>query len=501
MGRKYALLAVVLAFCVFPTVQAQDSFDEYVRKKKQDFGNYVKEKEQRFDEYRRQRNQEFARYMGQKWEQYQGQKPITLPKEKEVPPRPYDERRDGKQENRQIEAVVVPIRQTPMPQPKPVDPIEENNLSTQRGQFVFYGTKMGIRWGKVGNLSLKSVDEKEVARVFLQMTDKEYTDLMADCLELRRQYQLCDWAYYKMTETMARAAYGGKDCNEAVLLQGVVLSQSGYKLRFASDRQKGRLYLLMRVQSDPIDCSCFKIAGESFYVLDEKKVSSLYILNRVYPGEQAMSLNIDRLPTLSQQPTPSRPLKTNLINVSSSVNKNLISFFNDYPRSCNDNNFMTRWAYYANAPVSPEVRKYVYPVLRERIAGQDEMMAVSMLLEWVQQCFPYAYDDQVWHTDRAFFAEESLFYPGSDCEDHAILFSQLVRDLVGLDVCLVYTQNQKNEGHLLTAIGFNSEVKGHSVTVGGKRFVMADPTWSNYPVGRIGSEFYNYKPSVILLKR
>jgi hypothetical protein len=162
---------------------------------------------------------------------------------------------------------------------------------------------------------------------------------------------------------------------------------------------------------------------------------------------------------------------------------------------------MTRWAYYANAPVSPEVRKYVYPVLRERIAGQDEMMAVSMLLEWVQQCFPYAYDDQVWHTDRAFFAEESLFYPGSDCEDHAILFSQLVRDLVGLDVCLVYTQNQKNEGHLLTAIGFNSEVKGHSVTVGGKRFVMADPTWSNYPVGRIGSEFYNYKPSVILLKR
>jgi hypothetical protein len=501
MGKKYALLAIVLAFGAFPIAQAQDSFDEYVRKKKQNFNNYVTERKREFDEYRRQRNEEFARYMGQKWQQNQGQKPITLPKEKEVLPRPYDERRDGKQENKHIEAVVVPVRHTPVPQPKPIDPIEENNLSTQRGQFMFYGTRMDVRWGDVGSLRLRSIDEKEVARVFLKMTDKEYTDLMADCLKLRHQYRLCDWAYYKMTETMARAAYGGKQCNEAVLLQGVVLSQSGYKLRFASDKQKGQLYLLMRVQSDPIDCSCFKVSGEVFYVLDGTKVNSLHIMDRAYPGEQAMSLNIEHLPALNQQLTPSRQLRTNMINVSSSVNKNLINFFNDYPRSCSDHNFMTRWAYYANTPVSPEVKKYVYPILRERIVGQDEIVAVSMLLEWVQQCFPYAYDDKVWHADRAFFAEESLFYPGCDCEDHAILFSHLVRDLVGLDVCLVYTKNKKNEGHLLTAIGFNSEVKGHSVTVSGKRFVMADPTWPNYPVGRIGAEFYNYKPSVILLGR
>lgn len=57
-----------------------------------------------------------------------------------------------------------------------------------------------------------------------------------------------------------------------------------------------------------------------------------------------------------------------------------------------------------------------------------------MILNWVQTGSEYEYDDKVWRHDRAFFAEETLYYPYCDCEDRSILFSRFVRDLLGLDV-------------------------------------------------------------------
>jgi hypothetical protein len=49
--------------------------------------------------------------------------------------------------------------------------------------------------------------------------------------------------------------------------------------------------------------------------------------------------------------------------------------------------------------------------LREHIKGYSEKEAVERLLNWVQTAFVYEYDDKVWGHDRAFFAEESLYYP------------------------------------------------------------------------------------------
>ncbi|MGM9852418.1 MAG: hypothetical protein ACI30N_00400 [Muribaculaceae bacterium] len=74
--------------------------------------------------------------------------------------------------------------------------------------------------------------------------------------------------------------------------------------------------------------------------------------------------------------------------------------------------------------------------------------------------------------------EESLFYPYADCEDRSVLFSHLVRDLLGLDVALVYYPN-----HLATAVRFTDSVAGDAMQVGQSRFVVCDPTYIGAPVG------------------
>jgi hypothetical protein len=69
---------------------------------------------------------------------------------------------------------------------------------------------------------------------------------------------------------------------------------------------------------------------------------------------------------------------------------------------------------------------------REKLKGLSQKEAMERLLNWVQTAFVYEYDDKVWGDDRAFFPEETLYYPYCDCEDRSILLSRLVRDLLGL---------------------------------------------------------------------
>ncbi len=169
---------------------------------------------------------------------------------------------------------------------------------------------------------------------------------------------------------------------------------------------------------------------------------------------------------------------------------------------------MTRWANYANTPLEKGITSQLYPAMREKLEGRSKLDAVQQLLWWVQgtldikrenpnqNCFLYAYDEDVWGADRALFGEECLFYPYCDCEDRAILLSHLVRDLVGLDVVLVYYP-----GHLAMAVHFPEDVPGDYINVNGRKFVVCDPTYIGSDVGETMPMVKGKGVNVILLKR
>ena len=177
-----------------------------------------------------------------------------------------------------------------------------------------------------------------------------------------------------------------------------------------------------------------------------------------------------------------------------SVNQNLIDFFDEYPSAYIGNNSMTRWAVYANTPLDETAKKTLYPELRKSISGYSQRDAVNKILNFVQTAFEYEYDDKVWGCDRAFFAEETLHYPYADCEDRSILFSRLVRDLMGLDVVLLYYP-----GHLATAVCFTEDVKGDYLIYKNKKYIVCDPTYINAPVGLTMPGMNNAEVQVVVL--
>lgn len=156
---------------------------------------------------------------------------------------------------------------------------------------------------------------------------------------------------------------------------------------------------------------------------------------------------------------------------------------------------MTRWSIYANTPLSTQSVEMLYPVLKENLKGKTQLDAVNRILNFVQTGFVYEYDDVVWGHDRAFFADETLYYPYCDCEDRSILFSRIVRDILGLKVLLVYYP-----GHLYTAVHFNEEVKGDYITLENDKYIVCDPTYIGAPVGRTMPNMDNSGATVILLE-
>lgn len=364
----------------------------------------------------------------------------------------------------------------PLPQPKPlpqtVAPVKENqDLTGQYHTFKFYGTDMKVRWSDDCAFLLKSLKEKAIADAITRLSDDKYENVLYDFLQLRDTYHLNDWAYYMMLKE-ACASLCGKGTNEATLLHGLMFARSGYKLRFA--KSKDKLLLMVSTQFHLYGYSYLEIDGDHYYLLDgEEEVVDF--CGAKFPKEQEMSLVMTESPRFLNDKSDIRAINSpaySQYNAEVSVNKNLIDYYSTYPSSYFNNNFMTRWAMYANTEMQPEVQEQLYPQLKSMIEGKSKPEAAESILNWVQTAFKYEYDSEVWGYDRAFFAEETLFYPSCDCEDRSILFTRLIRDLLGLKCILVYYP-----GHLATGVCFDEEVKGEHIDVEGERYTVCDPTY------------------------
>jgi hypothetical protein len=300
-----------------------------------------------------------------------------------------------------------------------------------------------------------------------------------------------------MLEALAVTACG-KNTNEATFVQGVLYQQSGYTMRFAKDKSSKELSVLVKANGIVYNVNPIVVSGKTFFVFKDSKEQQLKVCNIAYKDERDMQMVINQLPLLDSNHSDTRNINSMSYNikVKSVVNKNLLDFMKEYPKTYDGKNHMTHWAYYANTPVSREMRQNIYPQLKERLQNTNELTAVNMLLNWAQTGFEYEIDEKVWGYERAFFAEETLFYPFSDCEDRAILFSHLVRDLVGLDVVLVYYP-----GHLAAAVCFNEDVKGDFLMLENKKFVIADPCYIRARVGSTMPGMDNKIAKIILCKR
>ena len=489
--RKRVFIGILLV-AAMPLAAQQSAFDRFKEQQNSKFDQFKADKQAEFDAFRKRVNEEYADFMRKSWESFPAHEADQPKKEPEV--KPIDTPKptiDTKPVQIAVKPKVVVVP-TPEPAPEPIAPVKPKEETYKKVSIGYFGNIITIGFPQGDNLKLRALEENAIADAWKQLSDSRYDITVSTALNARKANNLCDWAYMKMLQAATEKQYGKTD--EAVLAQAFLMTQSGYRVRLGMSETK--LYMLVASLYDIFDYRYYVIDGTKFYTVSGDKNVKMQITKANYNKEKSLSLQITKLPSFGAEPTPKRTLTSRKgVTASASVNRNMIDFFNTYPQACFNGDQTTRWAAYANTPVEKSVKDMLYPPLKKTIAGMSEREAVGILLNWVQTAFEYEYDDKVWGHDRAFFAQETLYYPYCDCEDRAILFSRLVRDLVGLDVVLLYYP-----GHLATAVAFNEEVKGDYLTYKNHKYVVCDPTFINAGVGRTMQGMNNQQAQVIALK-
>ena len=458
-----------------------------------------------YDDFRKKCNAIYANFLRESWESYKAGPIIPKPQDEVVPPVVMPgEDIDSPIEPKPIpiDSVVSPIFEEPAPQPKPISPIYENeNSSVESFTFTFFGTESKVRLPREQSKTISRLNSQlsgdNLAAAWEELCKGDYDNLIRDCLELRIRHNLSDWAYLQMISELCEKYYGGH-CNAATMLMSWIYCQTGYQLRSAIAGSK--LYMLYGTQHLIYDLSYYVVDGVAFYPFlhkGEPMSDNIQICGASFPEEKPMSLYIPFAQTLSERLSSPRTIKSDRYPsaiATVQVNQNQLAFYNTYPPSMIGENFCTRWEMYANTPMAENIKMQLYPQLRKIIEGKSQLDAANILLNWVQTGFIYEYDDKVWGEDRAFFAEESLFYPYCDCEDRSILFTRLVRDLLGLKCILIYYP-----GHLACAVNFTESVNGDYINLNGVHFTITDPTYIGAPVGYTMPDMDNKTATVILL--
>lgn len=458
----------------------KDEYEVWKKKQQQGYAEYKQKSREDYKAFRQKANDDYAKWLAEQWTKVPGHGPMPKPVSPK-PPRPkivLDDKLQQAPLEIPFKEIVPPVLPAP---PIPTVPLPVVEEEPEPMRVLFYGTTLMVHWSEEMRFGLRNVEGETLSKAWERLSDGSYEALLRDCLQWKDKLALSDWGYIMLVRWVTKACMGAES-NEAKLLQQWLLCQSGFQVRLGVT-ERAVLYVLVPFDELVYNVSWLEMDGLRYFVIGCTEQATFSVMGRAFEGERMPSLGMPTLPKLDVSRSSSRSITSKRypeLRCSVTENKNLIDFLNDYPL------LLGNWHLYSQASLSDAVKDQLYTTMKEKLQRKSEKEKVEMLLNWVQTGFEYEYDEKQFGGERSLFADETLYYPYCDCEDRSILFSILVRDLLGLDVVLLHFP-----GHLATAVNFTERVDGDYLLIDGKTFVVCDPTYIGASVGMSMPECQN----------
>lgn len=355
----------------------------------------------------------------------------------------------------------LPVSSTPM---SPLYRGESGRSKIAYGGLAFYLNNSLNR-----KCSLNGLNENAIADAYEALCNSDYKPLLADCAQIRKDLRLNDWGVFTLVRQVADTYCG--TANESIVMQQFLLNEMGYKARMARKATEDKMMLFVAT-----DCSIYAhpyitLNGQNYYNLSgNNEQCQFYMCQKDSPkAKNSVGMQLKEAP-LFPGTVSTHQAKGSAARVTVDVPKALMDFYKDYPQ-CD-------YSVYFNAPVNAAMENRILSSLAPLVQGRNEADAANILINFVQTAFQYQTDGQQFGYEKPFFVEELFYYPYSDCEDRAMLFSYLVRKLLGLDVVLLdYPE------HIATAVRFNGNVSGDYLMVNGRKYIVCDPTYIGASIG------------------
>lgn len=468
------------------------SMSSYAQSEDDSFLDFYKQRTAEFKDWRSKANAEFSEYLAAAWEEFLVQRgkvdPIGPVPEEPVYYNPEDAVQSA------LHGFPVPGIMAVPAYPVPVPAVAADYDGGTSVSVDFFGIEERIPFLENMRLSRIGATEQDASIGWQLLSDSDYMEAVDAFNAMREKYSLSDWALYTAVKKYTDAVYIEEYVNEKVLTQMFLLNQMQYKARVGASG--GSLILLLPFTGPIYQVSYITDGDEDFYIFSYTRLNSqdpLYTFSNDFSAaDRKIDLVIDhqmvvgfdyyRLKTL--------PEWSAMIgeDVRVPLNVPCVKFSLDYPQS--------DLLMYHKSAVDPALQKAVftyvkYKILKDSMTSEE---AVAFVLGLIQKGFEYKTDYEMFGRSKPLFVEESFYYGANNCKDRVLLFSWLVKDLLGMDVAMFCYK-----GHVACGVVFPEEVAGDSFTFEGRRYVMCDPTYIGAPIGATMPKYRDVEPQIVRL--
>ena len=465
--RQFGLFSFI-PFLTFTISLYAQSFEDFKKTQINEYYVFMNKNDEKFDSYLKKQFMEYKAY-----------KPIKLYKEEKpksiFPLKP-----------RVIEGVGPKIFVEVQHPKKSLLPKIETG---KRGiNFNYFGTKLGFNTPvNLKNIMFYPRNQKGISNFFEGVVSDDYSDLIKNIKYIKNSLNLNDWGVYQLVIKISNRVFSDSDRRK--LLRWILFDKLGYDAKVGiSDR-----HIILMFYSKKLIYATpnYTINNKKYYVLANyagEKTGNVYTYDKNYPKAiKAFDLSLNTLPKFAKN-EKSKTLHFRDYGRNYTIpfryNQNLIDFMSTYPQA--------DYATFFNAPMQNETYEDIASKLKSYMDGKHASSAINFLLHFVQKAFGYERDSMQFSREKVMFAEETLYYDKSDCEDRAVLFAYLVKKLLNIVVVGV-----KYKNHMTTALFI--PMRGDSIKTHGRRVVIADPTYMNANVGEIMPKYKSIKPEKFIL--
>ncbi len=460
------------------------------------FEDFKRSQVDAFTKYTDERDSEFKGYLDKQWKAFKvfkGEPLYEKPKPKRVvTTQPQHIKSVGPK-------VTVAVSKTPKKIEEKIEKKVENEKLVVRNNFIviqpkkdiefdFYGSTIGFNIDKkMKSAKFYPTNQKGIGNFFDTVASSEYKFLVVDIKKTAKDLNLNDWGVYLLVNKLSNTLFSKRD--NVNLFSWFLFNKLGYavKVGLANKHIVLMHYSKKTIYSTPN----YRFNNKKYYVVAnyaKGSVGSLYSYKQNYPNAtKPLDLSLKTLPNFAKNK------RTKLLsfeqfgktyNIEFDYNQNLIDFMATYPQADYDT--------YFNSPLDEATYDQLARSLKKYVDGKQASSGINFVLTFVQKAFKYEVDDLQFGREKVMFAQETLYFNKSDCEDRAILFAYLVKKIFKIAVVGV-----KYSDHMATALYI--PIKGDTVRAKGRKFVVADPTYINANIGQSMPKYRRVKPDDFIL--
>lgn len=450
----------------FTTLSAQQSFKDFKKSQAQSFQTYKDERDTAFNSYLKQEWMEYNAL--QSVPLYEKAKPLEIEAAKPQILKPVGPK------------ISVKIKEHADDKQGVLTPSEPKQKDIM---FDFYGSSLGFDISSgIKKANFYPQNQAGIASFFNSAASSDYEALLEEIKRISKKMNLNDWGVYLLVSKISDKTFTNQDNSK--LLSWFIFNKLGYAVKIGLTKQHVVLmhYSKKVIYSTPN----YNFDNKKYYVVAnyaKDGLGRIFSYKQDYPSStKELDLSLETLPKLEaniENKTLTFSQSGEKYSVPISYNKNLIDFMASYPQADYETFF--------NAPVDDATYRDLATSLKKHIDGKKASEGMNFVLNFVQNSFKYEQDNKQFGREKVMFAQETLYFDKSDCEDRAVLFSYLVKELFGVSVVGV-----KYEDHMATALYIPLE--GDEVMVKSKKFVIADPTYINANIGMSMPKYKSIKP-------